>query len=328
MNVRLTHIDGKLPNLALMRLSAYHKARGDKVYFSKSVTRELFEVSYDRVYGSAIFRQSTGRLKLFLDQFPDAVMGGTGAWTWETLEQRIPGIPDEYDYLLYPDFHYSIGFLQRGCRLRCGFCVVPKKEGKPRHNMTVMQLWRGDPFPKKLHILDNDFFGVPEWKDHIRDIRDGGFKVCLNQGINIRLIDEEAADALAQIKYMDDGFKRRRLYTAWDNLKDEKVFFRGVDRLTRAGIPASHLMVYMLVGYAKDETMDRVLYRFNKMADIGIRPYPMVYDRSNKQLCRFQRWAVRGYHRFIPWGQYQTHVPKQALPQPGLFDPARSPQHG
>ena len=67
--------------------------------------------------------------------------------------------------------------------------------------MTVAQLWRGGGHPKKLHILDNDFFGVPGWHDHIRDIREGGFKVCLNQGINVRMINDEAAEALASIEY-------------------------------------------------------------------------------------------------------------------------------
>ena len=33
--IRLTHIDGKLPNLALMKLAHYHRQNGDEIYFSK-----------------------------------------------------------------------------------------------------------------------------------------------------------------------------------------------------------------------------------------------------------------------------------------------------
>jgi hypothetical protein len=75
------------------------------------------------------------------------------------------------------------------------------------------------------------------------------FRVCLNQGINVRLIDDEAAEALSSIEYRDDQFRKRTLYTAWDNLRDERIFFEGVDRLNRAGIPSRHVMAYMLVGF-------------------------------------------------------------------------------
>jgi hypothetical protein len=99
-------------------------------------------------------------------------------------------------------------------------------------------------------------------------------KVCFNQGINIRLIDDEIAAELAAVEYRDDNFRERRIYTAWDNLKDEAIFFRGVDRLVHAGIKPKHIMAYMLVGWAKDETLERILYRFNKMTQRGIEPYP------------------------------------------------------
>jgi hypothetical protein len=71
----------------------------------------------------------------------------------------------------------------------------------------------------------------------LSEVREGGFKVCFNQGLNVRLMTQEAARELATVDYRDDGFKTRRLYTAWDNLKDEEVFFRGVDTLEAAGIP-------------------------------------------------------------------------------------------
>ena len=128
-NIRLTQIDGRLPNLALMRLAHWHRARGDAVHFTRSVQRGLFEPAYDRVYGSAIFTHSAGRLARFRQEFPDAVVGGTGSGSWTTLEDVVDGIPERYDYSLYPDYTASIGFLQRGCRLRCKFCVVPRKGG-------------------------------------------------------------------------------------------------------------------------------------------------------------------------------------------------------
>lgn len=309
MKVRLTQLDGKLPNVALMRLSRWHKERGDEVYFTRQARRDMFEPDYDRVYGSVLFSFSKPKLDVFRRDWPDAIVGGTGSGNWDTLETLgLDNGESELDYDIYPDTLYSIGFLQRGCRLKCKFCVVPQKEGAPRFNQSVNDLWRGDPYPRKLHILDNDFFGVPEWRRNIQDILDGGFRVCLSQGINVRLIDDEAAEALGLIQYRCSKFKRRRLYTAWDNLGQEKIFMRGIGRLMCVGgIPAHHIMAYMLIGYAKGETLDDIMYRFKKMVDIGIKPYPMVYDPHNKRLKQFQRWAVTGLYRVCSFEEYR-HV--------------------
>ena len=193
MRVRLTQIDGKLPNLALMKLAHYHRTRGDEVHFSKDIERSMLEPDYDRVYGSAIFSFSADRVARFRVAFPGAIIGGTHDTADNTTVEHALGIDEHehYDYSIYPNFNASIGFTQRGCRLKCGFCVVPKKEGKPRSVNTIASIWRGEPYPKHLHLLDNDFFGQPreQWEARIGEMIDGGFRVCLNQGINIRMID-------------------------------------------------------------------------------------------------------------------------------------------
>lgn len=303
MIVRLTQIDGALPNLALMRLASWHKAQGDTVYFTRSIQPDMWEPSYDRVYGSAIFRFSGDRLDRFQTQWPGAIVGGTGTFSAATVED-IAGDHEGVDYEGH-NVDYSIGFTQRGCRLKCKFCVVPGKEGKNRSEATIAGIWRGDPYPRKLHLLDNDFFGNPEWRERLKEIRDGKFKVCLSQGINVRLINDEAAEALATIEYRNTKFNERKLYTAWDNLKDESVFFKGVDTLERAGIPPKHLMAYMLIGYDPLETWARIWHRFNRMVERGIEPYPMVYNRDRKDLTTFQRWVVMGLYRAVPWDEYK-----------------------
>ncbi len=320
--VRLTQIDGKLPNVALMRLAHWHRERGDDVWLSRKVERGYWEPEYDVVYGSAIFDFSRERLDVFRRSFPGSVIGGTGTGAWNTVEDAVPGIGREQSYADYPECDYSIGFLHRGCRLRCKFCVVPEKEGRPFEYMTVHELWRGEPWPRKLHILDNDFFGLPTWREHVDAIVDGKFKVCLTQGINVRLISDEAANALARVKYYDSKFRDRRIYTAWDNLGDEAIFFQGIDRLADAGIPSRHVMAYMLVGYAKGETMEQVMYRYEKMRARGVMPYPMVYDRSNKELCRFQRWVVGRYAEIMPFSEFSNSGrvrAKKATGSPTLF---------
>jgi len=303
LKVRLTQLDGALPNLALMKLAHFHKAKGDEVHFYRSIEPDLFEPEWDIVYGSAIFKFTQFRLMRFMNNFPTAIVGGTGTHSAQTVEELI-GNYEYFDYSMYPDVDYSIGFTQRGCRLSCKFCTVPQKEGKPRSENTIEQIYRGAPHPKKLHLLDNDFFGNPNWRDRVSEIREGNFRVCMSQGINIRLIDEEAAEALASIEYRDTKFEKRRLYTAWDNLKDERIFFNGVDALEKAGVPSKHLMVYMLVGFDKNETWQRIWHRFNRMTERGIKPYPMVFDRSKKELVAFQRWVVMGLYRTVSWSEF------------------------
>lgn len=316
MKVRLTQLDGTIPNLALLKLAHWHLSQGDEVHLAGSPDPGLFEPKYDLVYGSAIFSWTAPALARLREAHPGAITGGTGSDRPldETVEQII-GVPEyeHYDYSLYPRYEWSIGFTQRGCRLSCKFCVVPKKEGRPKSINTIHDIWRRDK-PKALLLLDNDFFGQPEgdWRERVREIRDGGFRVSFNQGINVRAITDETAQALAQIEYRDDDFKRRRLYTAWDNLRDESTFFVGLDRLNRAGIPSRHVMAYMLVGYRAQETMEEVLHRFNRLKSAGCLPYPMVYDRSNTTLRDFQRWAIRRYHEFIPWDEYRNNPPPEA----------------
>jgi hypothetical protein len=305
MNVRLTQLDGKLPNLALMKLSAWHKSMGDTVVFSKDIQPGLFEPKYDRVYASTIFKWTSETTKRFQHQWPTAIVGGTGTDNPITVEELIGKDFEVYDYEIYPWFQQSIGFSQRGCRLNCTFCVVPKKEGKVRGLNPIHAIWRGHPHPKKIHLLDNDFFGQPEWRKRCEEIIEGDYAVCFNQGINVRLIHKEGAEMLAKMRYSDDQFTRRRLYTAWDNRKDESIFMRGIQILFDAGIKPQSIMVYMLCGYWPGETLEDVLYRFKKLKALGVLPYPMVYDNSNKLLKKFQRWVIRRLHEFVPWEEYQ-----------------------
>lgn len=311
MRVRITQIDGALPNLALMRLADWHRQRGHVVHVTRDLEPRDDEPTYDKVYGSAIFDFSAARIARFKAAFPDALVGGTGSGNPIKVEDVI-GQHDGVDYSGWPDFDASIGFTQRGCRLKCKFCVVPEKEGRNRSVATIAEIYRGAPHPKKLHLLDNDFFGQDDWRARIDEIRTGGFRVCISQGINVRLIDDESAQALASIEYRDTKFGRRRLYTAWDNLHDERVFFRGVDTLQRAGVPPRHLMVYMLVGYDPLETWPQIWRRFNLMVERGIRPYPMVYRRDRADLRAFQRWVLRGLYRAVPFRDYEMSAEARA----------------
>lgn len=304
MKVRLLQLDGKLPNLALMRAAAHHKALGDEVSFGYVPTVPGIdqEEGADRIYASLIFEKSKPIAERLRERFPHAILGGTG-WSVEgKLEDH--GITTKVqDYSIYPAYQFSIGFTQRGCRLRCSFCCVPSKEGSVKEEQTIHELWRGEPYPKKLVLLDNDFFGQPNWAKRIEEIRTGGFKVSFSQGINARMLNDESAAAIASVLYYDTDFKARRIYSAWDSRKDEKRLFDGLEALKRHGVKPDHVMVYMLVGYWPGETDEDRLYRQRKLREFGARPYPMPFVRTS-HLIGFQRWCIGAYDKRIPWEDF------------------------
>lgn len=307
MRTLLLQLDGKIPNIALMRIAAHHRALGDEVELRwtrdvASVAPELFGRP-DRVYASLIFERTRPVAEALLRTYPDAVIGGTG---WD-IARRLEDVgihTVRQDYSIYPGWRQSIGFTQRGCRLKCPFCVVPLKEGGILFEQTVSELWRGDPWPRELILLDNDFFGEPSWPIQIDAIRKGGFKVSFNQGINARFLIDDTAAAVASVDYRDDSMKEKRVYTAWDNSQDADRLFRGLDALVRHGVKPDHIMVYMLLGYWPWSNLADWELRRRKLREFGARPYPMPYQRT-PQAVGFQRWVVGAYDKRISWEAWE-----------------------
>ena len=314
--VLLLQLDGKLPNLALMRIAYHHRDRGDTVELRRAgnmqaLQRRLGEDEPDLVYASTIFERTRTLAEEVHRVYPAANIGGTG-WDIERTVAAVGVNPDgPIDYTDYPRWKPSLGFTQRGCRLKCSFCVVPRKEGSVRASMTIPDIWRGDPWPRHLLLLDNDFFGNPDWPQRIEEIRDGQFKVSFNQGINARMLTDETASAIASVDYRDDGMTVKRIYTAWDNRRDEQRLFAGLEALVRHGVKPDHIMVYMLIGYWPGETADDREYRRAQLRSFGCRPYPMPY-RRDRELVGFQRWVIGAYDKTIPWSEWSLarHEPR------------------
>lgn len=324
MTVLLLQFDGKLPNLALMRLAAHHRALGDTVVLRRAgnvraVQPRLDDPTWDHVYGSLIFVVSRPIAEAAQQTYPHIVLGGTGWDLAVTLEQH--GIGDALDYADYPTYTASLGFTQRGCRLRCAFCVVPRKEGAVRASATIADIWRGDPWPRHVHLLDNDFFGQPAWRDRIDELQRGRFRVSFNQGINARMLTDETAAAIASVDYRDDSMQVRRIYTAWDNRKDEARLFAGLEALVRHGVRPDSIMVYMLIGYWPNESTDDREYRRARLRAFGARPYPMPFVRT-PELLGFQRWVIGAYDKAIPWATWRAarYQPRNLDLQPSMLE--------
>lgn len=306
MNVLLLQLDGKLPNLALMRVAAHHRALGDHVVLRRSGNKQALQARFDdpawgMVYGSLIFKSTEPLAKRVLVQYPHAELGGTG-WSLSRTLADV-GIEGDLpvDYADYPLFKPSIGFAMRGCRLQCTFCVVPEKEGKARPAASITQIWRGGDHPRQILLLDNDFFGNPQWSSLIDELRAGAFRVCFTQGINARALNNETAAAIASVDYRDSNMREKRIYTAWDSIGHEKPLLRGLEALVKHGVKPDQIMVYMLIGHT-DSPKDRE-HRRATLRAFGARPYPMPFTRT-PDLVGFQRWVIGAYDKRVPWEQW------------------------
>jgi hypothetical protein len=309
VRILLLQLDGKLPNLALMRIAAHHSCHDVTFRHAGNlltVEPGLFELMgepFDRVYASLIFARTKPVADRVKEIYTNAIIGGTG-WDPKLSLEDVGITTETVDYSIYPRFKDSIGFTQRGCRLRCKFCVVPEKEGAVREENTIPEIWRGEGYPKHLLLLDNDFFGQPNWQARISEIQSGNFKVSFNQGINARMLTDETAAAIASVRYYDDQFQARRIYTAWDNQKDEQRLFVGLNALVKHGVKPDHIMVYMLVGYWSGETQADREYRRAQLREFGCRPYPMPFVRT-PELVGFQRWVIGAYDKRITWADWE-----------------------
>jgi len=295
MKIALYDLDSKIPNLAIMRIAAFHKTKGDAV----EAYSPLFKSHYDKIYVSTIFNFSD---KSQLD--PAQMDIGGSAWDLhKDLPPEIESQTPDYSFYNYP---HSIGFSMRGCRFRCKFCVVPEKEGRPKTNNTIDEIWtqRDSDF---VMLLDNDFFGNPEWRERIAEIQKHGLKVNFSQGLNIRTITDEQTQALASVKFVNSHATKRQVYFAWDRFNDERLIDAGIKRVMDAGIKAWQMAFYVLIGF--DTTPEQDLYRVMKLKGLGCDPYAMPFDKSNEHQKRFSRWVNhRPIFNSVKWEDYRQSV--------------------
>jgi len=285
------------PNLALMKLSAWHRKQGDQVWLNRSPSKP------DRVYISCAFRNNRNRAiglaRAYEAQGCEVELGGYGI-SDRALPDEIEHIRPDYD--LY-GIDYSMGFTTRGCIRKCEFCDVWRKEGPLREHSPIEEFW--NPHHDKLLLLDNNFLASSLWREKLEFLIARRLRVCFNQGLDLRLIDHEKALWLKRVRYYDNEFKKRRLYFAWDRLEDEDAIMRGIRLLREVGVRPAHMLVYMLVGL--NTSFEEDWYRFEKLNKLGVLPYVMLYnDRRDIPILRhFERWVNGRYYRIVPFSKYE-----------------------
>lgn len=298
MNIGIYDVDSTIPNLALMKLSAWHKSLGDTVGWYSP----LFIDEFDRIYASKIFNFSDGS-----GLIPDRMeIGGTGY----DMAKLIPDEAERMvpDYSLY-GYQHSIGFTMRGCRLKCSFCVVPQKEGGPKPENTISEIWtqRESNF---IVLLDNDFFGNPLWADRIEEIKSLKLKVNFSQGLNIRNLKPEQAAAVASVNFRNLHNTAKQVYFAWDDPRHEKLIHRGIKICTDAGIKTSQMAFYILVGY--HSTSEEDLHRVETLRAYGCDPYVMPYNKNDLYQKRFARWVNhKAIFKSVKWSEYSCGIKKK-----------------
>jgi hypothetical protein len=259
----------------------------------------LFKDHYDRIYASTLFDFSD---KSLLD--PERMeIGGTGWDLGKSLPAEVEALTPDYSLYGYP---HSIGFTMRGCRFNCKFCVVPEKEGRPKATSTIEEIWtqKQSDF---IVLLDNDFFGNPEWRERVAELQRFDLKVNFSQGLNIRIITDEQARALASVRFWNYQQTRRQVYFAWDRYHDERLIDAGIERVKAAGIKPWQMAFYVLIGF--DTTPDQDLHRVTKLRDLGCDPYVMPYNKSDLYQQRFARWVNhRAIFNSVAWEDYRAGV--------------------
>ena len=279
-------MDGhRFPNLCLMKLSAYHKARGDTVEWHDGRKR------YDLVYMSRVFTDTYSKDYAGTVHADRIIRGGTGYGLDNKLPDEVEHICP--DYSLYPQFAgTAYGFLSRGCPRGCGFCIVGQKEG--RKSIAVADLsefWHGE---KEIKLLDANLLACPDWERLLRQLEESGANVNFVQGLDVRLITPEKVEALNRIK-------TKMLHFAWDNPNDDlTAYFKRFAELTSVK-DIRKRRVYVLTNYGSTPEQD--LYRIYTLRDMGYDPYVMIYEKPTAppETKLLQRWVNnKWFFRAVP----------------------------
>ena len=261
MRVGLIDVDGtKFPNLVVMKLSAWHKQRGDTVQLLRSddvlLGGDLFG-GYDKLYAACVFTENADTAQRL--EGIGAEVGGTGTDKAHTLPYEIEHIYP--DYALYGDTKTAYGFHTRGCPRACPFCIVAGK------------------------LLDPNLLAAREHMELLGQLAESGAWTDFTQGIDARLLTAENIDLL-------NACNVKMLHFAWDNPHDE-IVPRMLEMFAEKSTVTDYRKrkVYVLTNYWSTPAED--VRRVYWLRDNGYDPYVMIYDkpRAPKETRRLQRWV-------------------------------------
>ena len=287
MRIGLIDVDGhNFPNLALMRISAYHKARGDEVEWWWT---DL--IHYDRVYMSKVFSDAYSPDVPEPMNCDEVIKGGTGyAIRLENGKevfdrQNHKNLPEEVekmfpDYSIYPQFDFAVSMTSRGCPRGCAFCHVASKEGRCSVKVAdVSDFWNGQ---KHIEILDPNITACKDKRDLLRQYQETKATLNFNQGLDMRFINDEDIEDINHMRI-------KKIHFAWDNPRDDLEskfrYFADHYKNKRKG------MVYVLTNF--NSTMEENLARIIILRELNFDPYVMIYNKPSapQEIIDLQRWC-------------------------------------
>lgn len=269
MKILLIDVDSKIPNIALMKISTYYKKQGSQVelkklnyeYYKKDKNQTIINAEgYDKVYVSIIFKCNKHTIQVL--NCLDVIIAGSGYDLTIKLPQKIDDC--EEDYSIYPDNDSSYGFITRGCIRNCYFCIVPKKEGMISYYRDIHEIVKH----RKVYFLDNNILAYDKHKNILKELVNSKIKCQFNQGLDIRLIDEQNAELLSKINYLGEYF------FAFDD-----IYYQGLIeeklKILKQFIVKDWKIKFFLYCHPDMKVKDDVLFRINWCKQHNFLPYLM-----------------------------------------------------
>lgn len=290
MNIAIHDADRtKFPNLALMKLSAFHKAQGDTVTWFNALMGD----SYDTIYSSKVFTFTPD--DPYLPHDGRVLKGGTGYSMTNTLPEGVEHMAPDYGL-----YHSEVaqGFTTRGCPNKCAWCIVPHKEGGIREHADVEEFWDGQ---KELVLMDNNVLAHPHGLAQLEKVAKLPTRLDCNQGLDARLVDRPMAKLLGSIKW-------KRIRFACDKKSQMAAVENAVKLIRQETGRVGKFFVYVLVKDIED-ALERVEFLRHLNVDPFAQPYRDFTTNSEptKEQRRFARWVNhKAIFKSVPWPEYRT----------------------
>lgn len=266
--------DAPKHNLALMKISAYHKAEGDEVMLNAPI----FPADY--TYASILFERNKNQF--IADEYGGPIFPET------ILSKEVEAMKPDYD--LY-GLKSSLGYTFRPCFNTCDFCYVPKMNHPDVEHHSIWDFH--NPKFKNILLLNNNTFQDPRWKETFEEIWDADLILEDANGYDLRLLDEEKAEALKKTNWL------KWCFFAWDRIQDDALMIRGLEIAKKYKLK---MRVYVLCGY--DTTIEQDIYRCEKIIQNKFDPYIMPYlgkTKASNEARRFKRFIDS-----FMWRKYKT----------------------